>query len=83
MALLRKVDTFTNDVIPPVFYLSYKGRTFRIEDQRYPIAYGYGISTSYTLQSEVSLDFWLNQLAIVRTDGVPAACILYDESFQP
>ena len=83
MALLRKVDTFANDVIAPVFYLSYKGRTFRIKNQRHSIAYSYRIGTSDTFQSEVSLYLWLNQLAIVRTDGVPAACVLYDESSQP
>ena len=33
-------------------------------------------------QTEISLDLTINQLAIVRQDGVPAACILYDESFQ-
>ena len=45
-----------------------------------PVAYGYGIRAADALQAEVTLDLTINQLAIVRKDGVPAACILNDKS---
>ena len=45
------------------------------------IADGHGIGAPDATQAEVTLYFTLNKLAIVRPDGVPASCILDDETF--
>lgn len=75
MALLGEVDAFSDDVIPAVFNLHNK----TIADLNV-VAYGYGVRTPYATQAEVAFYLTINKLAIVRTDGVPASCILDDES---
>ena len=75
MALLGEVDTFSDDVVTTVFNFYYE----TIANLN-PIAYGYGIRAPYATQAEIAFYFTINKLAIVRADGVPASCILDDES---
>ena len=76
MTLLREVDTLANDVVATVLNTDYP--TFIIHF--YPIAHGNRISGADTLQTEVTLYLTIKQLAIVRLNGVPTACILNDKS---
>ena len=39
---------------------------------------GDGVGGADAFEAEGSFDFTINQLAIVRQDGVPAACVFYD-----
>ena len=48
--------------------------------KRNPIADGDGVGASDALETEVSLNFTLYRLSIVREDGVPTACIFNDEA---
>ena len=48
-----------------------------------PITDGDRVSATDALKAEIAFDFTINQLTIVRTNGVPAARVFYDESFQP
>ena len=51
-----------------------------VDGKMHPVAHCHRISTADALQTEITLYLTINQLAIVCTDGVPAACILNDES---
>ena len=87
MTLLREVDALPDNVVAAVFNLSNEGYSLLTSSgggrrKHHTIAYGYRVCASDTSQTEISLDLRINQLAIVRQDGVPAACVLDDESFQ-
>ena len=45
---------------------------------RNAVADSHGVGTPYAFDTEVALNLTVKQLAIVRADGVPAACILDD-----
>ena len=78
MTLLREVDTLTDNIVTTI--LDAGDPAFFV--YLYPVAYSHGIGSTDTLQTEVTLYLTIKQLAIVRSNGVPTACILYDESFQ-
>ena len=82
MTLFGEVDAFADDIVPTVLYVSNEGCSFGIRHDRDPVAHSNRVRAANPLQPEVSLDLTINQLAIVRQDGVPAASILNDESFQ-
>ena len=82
MTLFGKVDTLADDIVPTVLNVSNKGCTFGICHNSDPITHSNRIRAADAFQTEIPLDLTINQLAIVRQDGVPAACILNDESLQ-
>jgi len=78
MALLAQVWRLTDDVVAPVLYRGDEGSALLVGDQFHAVAHSHGIGAADALQSEVSLDFAFDKLAIVGLDGVPASCILND-----
>jgi hypothetical protein len=81
MALLGEIDTFTDDVVSTVLNLCNKGCSILVRSDSHTISYGNRIRASNTSQTEITFHLTIKQLAIVKADGVPAACILNDESF--
>ncbi len=77
MTLLGEVLRLADDVVTPVFDLDDES----LGDD-HPVADGDGVGGADTLQPEVTFDLTINQLAIVGKNGVPAACIPNDQSFQ-
>ena len=73
VALFGEVDALADDIITTGFNLGDK--TLR---NRNPVTDRDGVGGADALEAEVALDLTINQLAIVREDGVPAACILND-----
>ena len=83
VTLLGEVDALADDVVAAILNLGDEGDPLAASSRRDdddPVAYGYGIRAADALQAEVTLDLTINQLAIVRKDGVPTACILNDKS---
>ena len=80
MTLLGEVDTLADDIVTAVFNLRNQSRPLIVRYYLYPIAHCHRIGTADALQTEIALNLTINQLAIVRSNGVPAACILNDES---
>ena len=78
MALLREVDTLANDVVAAI--LDSHNPSFLVN--LHPVAHSHGIGGADAFQAEVTLYLTVKQLVIVRTNGVPTACILNDKSFQ-
>jgi hypothetical protein len=86
MALLGEINALADDVVPAVvnggdkspLQTSPRGG-FCDSDA---VADGDGIGATNTLQAEVSLHLTVDELAIVRQDGVPASRILYDKALQ-
>ena len=84
MALLGEVDAFADDIVTAIVDGSDERtatRPSRATDSD-PVAYGHRVGRANALQAEISLYLTIKQLAIVRPDGVPTACVLYDKSFQ-
>ena len=77
MTLFGEVLRLADDVVTAVFDLG--DETFGHAN---PVTHGYRVGGADTLQSEVTFYFTVNQLAIVCQNGVPAACIPNDQSFQ-
>ncbi len=61
MALFGKINTFSNNVVLAIFNFRYP---VPLTD-RNPVAYSYRVSRADSLESKISFDFRLNQLAIV------------------
>ena len=78
MALLAQVDTLANDIILAILDFCYPVALAH----RHTVTHSHRIGAAYTLQAKVTLYLTINQLAIVCQDGVPAACILNNKSFQ-
>ena len=78
MTLLRQVDTLADNIVTTI--LDVHNPSFLIH--LYPVAHSHRIGRTDTLQAEVTLHLTIKQLAIVRSNGVPTACIFNDESFQ-
>ena len=76
MALFSEVDALADDVVAAVLNLHNK-----IIANLNSVAYGHRIRAPYATQTEIAFYFTINKLAIVRADGVPASCILNDETF--
>ena len=83
MALLRQVDALADDVVAavvdvdnPSSFLSPLSTLLSLD--RNAVADSHGVGTPYAFDTEVALNLTVKQLAIVRADGVPAACILDD-----
>ena len=83
MTLFGKVLRLPDDIVSTIINGRDKRCSLLINDQFNPVAYSHRISATNTLQAEVAFYFRLNQLAIVCTDGVPAASIFDDEAFHP
>ena len=85
MALLRQVDTLADDVVaavvdvdnPPSLLFPFTLSPLLSLD-RHAVADSHGVGAPYAFDAEVALYLAVKQLAIVRADGVPAACILDD-----
>ena len=73
VALFGEVDALADDVVTAGFDIGDK-----IIRNRDPVTDRDGVGGADALEAEVALDLTINQLAIVREDGVPAACILND-----
>ena len=61
MALFGKINTFSNNVVLAIFNFRYP---VPLTD-RNPVAYSHRVSRADSLESKISFDFRLNQLAIV------------------
>ena len=85
MALLGEVDALADNVVAAILNLGDEGSPFPVLPRgggdADPVAYGHRIRAPYATQTEITLDLTINKLAIVRTDDVPASCILNDETF--
>ena len=79
MTLLGEIDALANDIVTTVFNVD--NPTFVVD--RNTVSDSHRVRTPYAFDTEITLDLTINQLAIVREDGVPAACILDDEAFHP
>ena len=80
MTLLAEIRRFTDDIVSAVFDGRDEGGAFLVGDKLHIVTHSHRICTADALQSEIAFYFTFNQLAIVGLDGVPAACILNNES---
>ena len=76
MTLLRQVDALADDVVAAVVDVDNPPTLLSLD--RHTVADSHGVGAPYAFDAEVALNLAVKQLAIVRADGVPAACILDD-----
>jgi hypothetical protein len=90
MALLGEVDAFANDVVAAVidggdercwglgvWCWVFGVGCWMLGGNRNAVTHGHGVGAPNALQPEITLYLTIKQLAIVRADGVPTACILH------
>ena len=82
VALFGKVGRFADDIVLAVFYLVYQGRALLVEGDMHPVTHSHRVGAADAFQSEVALDFALNNWSLVGFDEVPAPCIFDDKSSQ-
>ena len=82
MTLFGEVLRLTDDVVATILNSGDQRGTLGIWHQFHPVANSHGIGTADALQAEVAFHLRINQLAIVGQDGVPAASILNNKTFQ-
>ena len=78
MTLFTEIRRLSDNIITPILNSRNKSRTFLIGDNFHMITHSHRIGTADALQSEITLDFTFDKLAIVSFDGVPASCIFDD-----
>jgi hypothetical protein len=77
VALLREVNTLTDDIVLAILYL--RNPAFVVNCNT--VTYGHRIRRANSLDAEIALHLTIKELAIVCEDGVPASSILNDETF--
>jgi hypothetical protein len=82
MALLGKVGGLAHDEVAAVFYLLDKTFPLGVHHYGYPVAHGYWIGATDSLQTEIALYLAIDQrTAVVCPDCVPASGALDYDAF--
>ena len=74
---LGEVRSPADDVVLAVFYLTDECSTFCILQNSDPVAYGNGVGTADSLQTEISFNFAFNLFSAVCFYNIPASGVLY------
>ena len=82
MTLLGEVDALADDIVAAILNLGDEGCTLLVGDNLNTITHSNRVGATDTLQAKVALHLTIKKLVIVCEDGVPAACVLNDETFQ-
>ena len=82
VALSGEVGCFANDVVATFFNFADKGCVILVFLKMNVIAYSDGIGASYSFEAELAFDFTRYPAAVVATNFVPTAGILYYLSSQ-
>ena len=80
MTLFGKIGSLTDNVVLTIENLRYECILLSsLNINHNPVTHSYRIGTADTLQSEITFDFAVDSLPVIRKDGVPRPCILNDQ----
>ena len=84
VTLLGEVGRTTYDIVAAVVNLGDEGIGAVVRGpELHDVAHGHGICAAYAPEAEVAFHLARKELAVVRTDVVPAPCVTYDEACHP
>ena len=81
MTLLAEIRRLANDIVLPVRNCRDKRSILLVYQDLDMVTHSYRIGAADAFEPKISLDLTLDNLSIIRLDGVPATCILNDKSF--